>query len=56
MRRQRIYLKEINNLLNYEAGREMLQKSCQKWVPVLDINGSIVVGFNRDAIDKLLGL
>jgi glutaredoxin len=34
----------------------MLQKSGQKGVPVVDINGSIVVGFNRDEIDKLLGL
>jgi glutaredoxin len=34
----------------------MVQKSGQKGVPVVDINGSIVVGFNRDEIDKLLGL
>lgn len=34
----------------------MISKSGQKGVPVLDINGSIVVGFDRESIDRILGL
>lgn len=33
---------------------ESVQKSGQMGIPVLDINGSIIVGFNRPAIDEAL--
>lgn len=36
------------------AANEMVQKSGQRGVPVLDIDGSIVVGFDKDKIDSLL--
>lgn len=39
-----------------EAAAEMVTKSGQQGVPVLDIDGTIVVGFNQPMIDKLLGL
>lgn len=48
--------------VNYDVGadtakaEEMVQKSGQMGVPVLEINGNIVVGFNRPEIDRLLGL
>lgn len=55
------YLKSINVQfedldvsMNREAAMEMIQKSGQRGVPVLDINGTIIVGFNQDAIDNLL--
>ncbi len=35
---------------------EMVKKSGQMGVPVVDINGEVVVGFNRSEIDRLLGL
>ena len=35
-----------------EARDEMLKKSKQMGVPVLDINGTIIVGFDKPAIDK----
>ncbi|HIA91649.1 TPA: NrdH-redoxin [Candidatus Saccharibacteria bacterium] len=34
--------------------KEMIEKSNQMGVPVIDIDGKIVVGFNRPAIDSLL--
>ena len=34
----------------------MIQKSGQMGVPVIDIDGEIIVGFDRDAIAKKLGL
>lgn len=33
---------------------EMLRKSGQMGVPVLDVNGSVIVGFDRPAIDRAL--
>ena len=35
---------------------EMMQKSGQMGVPVLDIEGEIIVGFDKEAISKVLGL
>jgi len=34
--------------------REMIQKSGQRGVPVIDIDGNIIVGFNRTRIDELI--
>ena len=39
-----------------EKAMEMIQKSGQQGVPVLDIDGKIVVGFDQKKIDNLLGL
>ena len=33
---------------------EMIRKSGQQGVPVIDINGKIIVGFNRPEIDSAL--
>jgi len=38
-----------------EALRESVEKSGQRGIPVLDINGKIIVGFNRPQIDAALG-
>lgn len=57
------YLKEkgqsfedINVAENMEKQQEMIDKSGQLGVPVVDINGTIIVGFDTDKIDKTLGL
>ncbi|NLX76630.1 MAG: glutaredoxin family protein [Clostridiaceae bacterium] len=34
--------------------REMIQKSGQRGVPVIDIDGNIVIGFDRNRIDELI--
>ena len=57
------YFKKNN--VNYEefdvardekARAEMVVKSHQLGVPVIDINSRIIVGFSREEIDKALGL
>lgn len=47
---------DVNVSVDPSAAKEMIEKSGQRGVPVLDINGSIVVGFDKPQIDKLLGL
>lgn len=39
-----------------KAREEMIAKSQQMGVPVIDINGAIIIGFNRPEIDKSLKL
>ena len=51
-----IEYEEYNVASDLKAREEMLSKSRQMGVPVIDINGEIIVGFNRPAVDKALGL
>ena len=41
---------------NEEAANEMIEKSGQMGVPVIDIDGKFVVGFNKSELAKELGL
>ena len=45
---------ELNVQEDMEAREEMVSKSKQMGVPVLDINGDIIIGFDRNAIDSAL--
>ncbi len=47
---------DYNVAADQEKAKEMYMKSGQLGVPVLDINGTIIVGFNKAAIDKALRL
>lgn len=47
---------DINVANDPGKAEEMVRKSGQMGVPVVDINGKIIVGFNRPEIDKALGL
>ncbi len=42
--------------IDQAAAKEMIDKSHQMGVPVLDIDGEIIVGFDKDAISKALGI
>jgi len=37
-----------------DAAKEMIQKSGQMGVPVITIDGEVVVGFNQTLLDRLL--
>lgn len=51
-----IQFENIDVGANPEAGKEMMEKSGQMGVPVLDIDGQIIVGFDKEAIQKALGI
>jgi glutaredoxin-like YruB-family protein len=53
-RKQKIPFTEYNVAEDKNKANEMLTKSGQMGVPVLDINGRILVGFNPAEIDKAL--
>jgi glutaredoxin 3 len=47
---------EVDVSVDTAKAREMVEKSGQYGVPVLDIDGEIVVGFDRSRINALLGI
>jgi glutaredoxin-like YruB-family protein len=46
--------KDIDVSGNMEAAREMIKKSGQMGVPQIEINGKIIVGFDREEIEAAL--
>jgi len=51
-----IEFEDIDVSTNREASQEMIEKSGQMGVPVIEINGKIIVGFNVSEIKKELKL
>lgn len=47
---------EKNVEKNQEFAQEAVEKSGQMGIPVLEIDGQIIVGFDRQRIDTALGL
>ncbi|MBE3576350.1 MAG: glutaredoxin family protein [Limnochordales bacterium] len=47
--------RDVDVSRDQRAAMEMIRKSGQMGVPVLDIGGRIVVGFDRNKINALLG-
>lgn len=46
---------EVINVADAHEDREIVQKiSGQRTVPVVDINGSVIVGYDRKEIDRAL--
>ena len=51
-----IIYKEFNVAEDLKAREEMVNKSHQLGVPVIDIDGQLFVGFNRSELAKALNL
>ncbi len=45
---------DIDVASNQDAAKEMIEKSGQMGVPVIDISGKVIVGFDQQAIEAEL--
>lgn len=55
-REKGVKFKDVDVSRDMTAARDMIRRSGQQGVPVIDIGGKIVVGFDRPKIDKYLGI
>jgi len=55
-REKGIKFTDIDVSRDQSAARDMVRRSGQMGVPVIDIGGKIVVGFNRPQVNTLLGI
>ena len=55
-KKNNIQYEEFNVAQDLQARKEMFDKSHQMGVPVIDINGEIFVGFNRQDLERGLGI
>ena len=51
-----IEYKEIDVAQDEKAREDMVQKSGQLGVPVIDVDGKVVVGFDKSKLSELLSL
>jgi len=51
-----VEFESIDLSVNTDKIGEMIEKSGQRGVPVIDIDGEVIVGFNKDKISNILGI
>jgi glutaredoxin 3 len=56
LKEKNVEYEDIDVSKDQEKAQEMIKKSGQQGVPVLDIDGKIIVGFDQPAILGALGL
>ncbi len=56
LKEHNIEFEDIDVAQDEKARDEMVKKTGQMGVPVIDIDGEIVVGFDKEKISKLLNL
>ncbi len=52
----KVSFEEVNVESDQKAAEEMIEKSGQTGVPVIEIDGKVIVGFDKPAIKKALGI
>ncbi len=54
LQEQKLPFEDIDVASNGEAAKEMVKISGQMGVPVVDVNGQIIVGWNKQALEDVL--
>lgn len=54
MKEKGIKFKEVDVSTDINAAKEMVEKSGQMGVPVIDVDGDITVGFDRPKLETIL--
>ncbi len=55
-RRNKVRFRDVDISKDPAAARDVMRRSGQMGVPVIDIGGKIIVGFDKSQINQLLGL
>jgi len=56
LKENHVEFEEINVAEDQQKAKEMVDKSGQMGVPVVEIGDELVIGFDKEKIKKLLGL
>lgn len=54
LKSKNVQFEDIDVSRDYNRAMEMVRKSGQTGVPVIDFNGEIIIGFDRSRLDKLI--
>tara|TARA_Y100000310_G_scaffold97479_1_gene95118 strand:- start:8768 stop:9007 length:240 start_codon:yes stop_codon:yes gene_type:complete len=56
LKENNVEFEDINVAEDKKAQEEMIEKSGQRGVPVIEVDDEILVGFDKDKLKELLGL
>jgi len=56
LKENKIEFEDIDVSTNHKAANEMIKKSGQMGVPVTEIDGEIIVGFDKEKLKKILSI
>lgn len=56
LQENKVGFKDVDVSVDDKAAQEMIDKSGQMGVPVIDVDGQIIVGFDKEALKKALGI
>lgn len=56
LKENNVAFEDINVAVDRQALQEMVNKTGQMGVPVIDVDGKIMVGFNRKVLAELVGI
>jgi len=56
LQESKVEYKDVDVSADDKAAQDMIQKSGQMGVPVIEIDGKIIVGFDKEAMKGALGL
>ncbi|KPJ85477.1 glutaredoxin [Parcubacteria bacterium SG8_24] len=54
LKEQGVEFKDVDVSADRDAAREMIEKSGQMGVPVIDVEGQVIVGFDQEELKKAL--
>jgi glutaredoxin-like YruB-family protein len=56
LKENNIEFEDVDVSVDQERAQEMIENSGQMGVPVIDVDGQIIVGFNKAKLKQLLGI
>ncbi|MDO8642427.1 MAG: glutaredoxin domain-containing protein [Candidatus Woesearchaeota archaeon] len=56
LKKHKVKFKELNVAANKSAREELIEKSGQMGVPVIDVDGKLIIGFDEKELKKALKL
>ncbi|MEK6948803.1 MAG: glutaredoxin domain-containing protein, partial [Nanoarchaeota archaeon] len=54
LKEKKVDFKDVDVGADQEAANEMVEKSGQMGVPVIDVDGKIIIGFDKEELEKAL--
>ena len=56
LKENKVSFDDVDVSADHQKAKEMVEKSGQMGVPVIDINGTIIIGFDQERIRAELGI
>ena len=56
LKKEKVMFTDVDVSADMDKAKEMIEKSGQMGVPVLEVDGEVLVGFDKKKVSEMLGL